>query len=140
MDKVTCDNCGKVIPEQNRLIVAYPASVYNGEICFTSDDDDERKYCLDCWRKIEFREKYKAMANEYGIAITNLEFYGLKDKAELVEKYREDHSLNNIPLSRFDNMTLSYNAYNRKKLSLSDGCCIYKVLLKEIAEEEMQKE
>ena len=81
------------------------------------------------------REKFAKMADEKGIAITNLSLFGVSGKLHLKELYEADRHLNNIPLKRFDTLTDMYNLYNpRKRMCLSDGCCIYKELLRQIAE------
>lgn len=84
--------------------------------------------------KVSHDDYYLQLAREHHIALTNLDLFGLVSLEQLREFLAADRHLNNIPLRRFDAMTASYNAYNpRTRLSFADGCCIYKALLKQLA-------
>lgn len=81
------------------------------------------------------QEKYQAFAKAHHLAITKAELFGLKGLDDLKAKLAADPHLNNIPLGRFDMMTHSYNAYNpQNRMTLADGCCAYKELLRQLAE------
>jgi hypothetical protein len=76
--------------------------------------------------------KYRRMAEERHIKLTtqSLQFFGLRSLSDLKFLYLQDSNLNNIQLRRFDALTTSFNTYNpRKKLTLSEGACLYKQLL-----------
>ena len=83
----------------------------------------------------DHRIKYAAICKDRGLAITNLNLFGVKDMEELQAKLAEDEHLNNIPLKRFDALTALYNVHNpRSRMSLAEGCCAYKELLKQMVE------
>lgn len=78
------------------------------------------------------KQKYRRMAEERHIKLTtqSLQFFGLRSVADLKFLYEQDSNLNNIPLRWFDTITASFNVYNfHKRLTLSEGACLYKQLL-----------
>ena len=84
--------------------------------------------------KITHEDYYKGLAKEHSITIIDAKLFGLNSVEELRAKLAADEHLNNIPLRVFDGITGSYNIYNPyNPLTLSDGCCIYKTLLKQLA-------
>lgn len=79
--------------------------------------------------------KYREMAKDKHIAITNLRLFGIQDVTELRRLVAEDPHLNNTPLSRYDGMTIAFNAHNpQDRMTLSEGVCTYKQLLKDLAD------
>lgn len=87
----------------------------------------------------EHRAKYQALAKQKHLAITNLTLFGVRDVEHLRTLLAADEHLNNIPLRRFDNLTHTYNLYHpRDRMTLCEGCCVYKELLRQIAEAEAQ--
>lgn len=76
-------------------------------------------------------EKWEQFAKDRHIAITNLSLFGLAGKEDLLERYKKDPNLNNIPLSIFDNLWITYRCFCRPKTwALYEGACVYKHLLK----------
>jgi len=78
-------------------------------------------------------DKFRAMAKEKHIAITNLSLFGLRGEEHLRELLREDKHLNNIPLRLFDGLTGAFNSMHPvMRMSLSEGTYIYKQLLEDL--------
>ena len=86
--------------------------------------------------EITHDQYYLELAQEHHIVLTDsdLALFGIGSLKQLRELLSRDEHLNNIPLRRFDSLTCSYNAYNpTHHLTLAEGCCIYKTLLKQLA-------
>lgn len=75
----------------------------------------------------EHFDKFINLAAKYGVKLPPLETFGLSSIGELLEKYKQDKNLNNIPLSIFDRLYLSLPRMDGKALFY--GACIYKNLL-----------
>ncbi len=85
--------------------------------------------------KVSHDQYYRYMAGIHHIAINegDLKLFGLSGIEDLQARFEIDSNLNNIPLMLFDNLTCSYNGHNPgKRLTLAEGCCIYKTLLKKM--------
>ena len=83
--------------------------------------------------KVTHDQYYLELAKEHHIALTNLDLFGVRSLVHLRELLAKDEHLNNIPLRRFDSLTTSYNVYNSQaRLTLAEGACIYKALLKQM--------
>ena len=72
--------------------------------------------------------KYKEMAKKLGVTLKHSEFYEsyFGSKKKLLELYKEDPNLNNIPLSKFDRLHISHH---RSGISLAENTCMYKHLI-----------
>ena len=82
-----------------------------------------------------YYDKYKAMAEEYNLIITNLDLFvkGSDPRLHLARLYRhfnDDPHLNTIPLHRFDNLYYAYKIYNpRSRITLGEYVCALKHML-----------
>ena len=83
---------------------------------------------------MSFEEKYNALIKRYHLAITNDSFLG-RTKDKWRELYAQDKHLNNVQLSEWDMVFYSFKVYNPCALSLSEGVCMYKQLVKNWIEE-----
>ena len=74
-------------------------------------------------------EKYRDMAKSAGVSFKRDKKPMGYTRDELIELYKKDQHLNNIPLRKFDAMTNMLNAYHVVKRTLAEGVCLYKHLL-----------
>jgi hypothetical protein len=78
--------------------------------------------------KEHFNEFIK-IAKEHNLELPPLSYFGINSIGELLEKYKKDNNLNNIPLRLFNNLYYSIVKIRVKKSALYMGACIYKNLL-----------
>lgn len=74
-------------------------------------------------------EKWLNIAKENGLTLPDLSYFCLESIGELLEKYKKDKNLNNIPLILFDRLYQSRIAGKIKGAAPFYGACIYKTLL-----------
>lgn len=78
----------------------------------------------------EHYNKYAELAVKLHVVFNNKSgnLFGKYSKEDILELYKKDQNLNNIPLYVFDMYTSSLKIYCKEawKLSLSEGCCLAK--------------
>ena len=92
--------------------------------------------------RVTHDEYYLALAGEHHIAVQeyDLMLLGIVSLVHLRDLLRRDPLLNMIPLYLFDGLTRRYNTQHpRQRLTLAEGCCVYKTLLKQLAAEGAQQ-
>lgn len=81
-------------------------------------------------RDREHHNKFIKLATDAGVKLPPLETFKLSSIGELLEKYKKDENLNNIPLFIFDNLYHYLPAMPGKAPYY--GACIYKALLRQL--------
>lgn len=72
-------------------------------------------------------EKYDALCRKYGVSWDPIQTHLGRTLRQWEELYAEDPLLNNVPLSEWDGLALSFMAYHRADvLSLSEVVCMEK--------------
>lgn len=104
-------------------------------MCTNQKESEENK--AKRWK--EHEDKYERLAVETGVKLTrgSLQFFDIDSIEQLRDKVSKDKALNNISLHYFDNMFIGARSHcpGLKKLSLAEGVCLYKHLLRKLAME-----
>lgn len=81
-------------------------------------------------REKEHHDEFMKLANDAHVILPPLETFLLSSIGELLEKYKKDENLNNIPLAIFDRLYYRLPAMPGKAPYY--GACIYKALLRQL--------
>jgi len=73
-----------------------------------------------------FYNKYEEMAKKYGISYKNAQNIFGYSKDEVIEKFKEDENLNNIPLKNWDILAANMFFLSGKGYSLAEKVCVLK--------------
>lgn len=75
----------------------------------------------------EHNDKYDRLNKEWGVSWVHKGEPLWHNKETWILLYREDNALNNVPLTRWDNLALAFRVYNPScQLELSELVCMQK--------------